>query len=194
MNLKKTNALLAALAVALIFSSCGSSKQATSSSSSSSSTKTEVVTGPCTGAEYSTDLEYFRARAVGVADTQEEANQKAQVAVKRALISTIEEIIEIVLADYDQPDNQSLQEAIIRFKSLSRDVINSQIKQAEIICNEQATTADGKFENYLVIEMEIERYSTVLAEGIWDNPKLREHFEYEKLNQIFNDKISNLTK
>lgn len=184
----KTKILILSLAV-MAFVSCGSSKAVVAPTPTDD---VEVVV-PCSGIEYMTSAEYFRANAMGVSNSLEIAGQKAMSAARSKLAAAIETTVKTVtdnyISSYEENDKE---EARGRFQSLSREVVNQKLNGVRVICQKTMKSPDGQYKSYVAIELSGSDIVNAMKSRISDDSKLRTDFEYKKFEETFNKEMAEL--
>lgn len=186
--MKKTFIYLSFVAVAFAAVSCGGSKDVVAP-------QEQVYIVPCSGLEYSTSAEYFRANAMGTSNSLEIANQKAMTAARSKLAAAIETTVKTVTDNYlSSYEVNASEEARGRFQSLTREVVNQKLNGVRVICQQTTKSEDGKFNSYIAIELAGSELMKGIQTSVADDEKLRTDYEYEKFKQIFEEEMQNLAK
>ncbi len=187
----KTQLLLFTLFLLFIFSSCGSSKKGAKPNYHS---KGDIeIDVPCTGPEYRTNKDFFRANASGISNNMDVANQKAQTSARAKLAANIESKIKAVSDTYASSYEQNTAETYRgKFQSLIRTVVNQTLQNSSIICEKTMKGTDGQFKSYVAVEVSKESLNNKIIEQINNDSKLRTDFEYERFKKIFKEEMSKL--
>ncbi len=184
----KASKLLGLLFLVAAMTSCGSSKEAVTGLEGD----VEVIV-PCSGPEFLTSAEYFRASAMGFSNSMEIASQKAMSSARAKLASAIEVAVKSVTDNYlsSYEENQK-EEARGRFQSLSREVVSQKLTGVRVICQKTMRAPDGQYKCYVAIELAGNEISSAMQDRISDDSKLRTDFEYKKFEEIFNKEMEAL--
>jgi len=174
---------LAALFLAPVMQSCKSSKKV------SNNDEVEVAVY-CSGPEFFSDNEYFRANNIGESSTQSMAKKKALSNARLDLAASIETQVKAVIDNYFQ--SYSSGDAIEdkeRYEGLSREVINQELSGIRTKCEKFTKTANGSYKCYVAIELAGEEILNGMKNRISDDDKLRTDFEYEKFKKVFKEEM-----
>ena len=113
----------------------------------------EVIV-PCSGPEYMTSAEYFRANAMGMSNSMEIASQKAMTAARAKLAAAIQTTVKTVTDNYASSYEVNQQEeARGRFQSLTREVVNQKLNGVRVICQKTMKSPEGQYKCYVAIEL-----------------------------------------
>lgn len=153
-------------------------------------TRVEVL---CSGPEFFSDNNYFRANSV--AESQNQANSK-RIALSNAraeLASHIETTVKSVIDNYFQDvavGNRS--EFVQRYEGLSREVVNQRLSGTRIICEELTRTSGGLYKTYIAIELSGEDIINAMNQRIAAEERLRLDYDYEKFKKTFNQEMEQM--
>ena len=116
--------------------------------------------GPCTGSEYATDAEFFRARTAleNQIKTKAEAAAKSQTKISGADIA--------------------------QFNSLIQGVIQQEVVKMKVIC-ENSEQAGGRYKTHIVVEVTKASVLTNIVNSAKSDEKLKANFEEGKFKQAF---------
>ena len=187
MVMKKISMIvMAALGVACL-TGCGSSKTAAQSQQD-----VEVVV-PCSGPEFMTNNEYFRASAVGLSTDMNIAKKKAMTEARTGLAEAIQTKVQAVTDNYSSSYQQGEnEEAKSRYQSLARQVVSQELAGIRTICEKTMKTPEGKYRVYVSVELAGNEIMEAMANRIKSDDKLRIDFEYEKFKKVFEEEMSKL--
>lgn len=164
----------------LTLNSCGSSK-------GMQETEIEV---PCSGPDFMTSTEYFRASANGLSTDLSTAKKKAMSNVRAELASAISSKVQQVVDDYTSSyqsgENDDTKK---RFQDLSRTVVNQELNGVRVICEKTMRTKDGKYRVYVAVELAGNAIAKAMGDRISNDEKLRIDFEYEKFKKVFDEEL-----
>ena len=186
-KLHYTLALLGAT-TALMLSSCKGSKD----TSSTPETRGEVrIVEYCSGSEFLTNGEYFRASATGTSPQREIAKKIARQNAEATLARAVEATVEIVA------ENQATQlgfgtneEATSKFNELSRTIVNKKLTGAITICQELTMTEGKKYIAYLAIELSGGELADAYVEGLKQEERIRAEYNYDQFKDTFEEVMS----
>ncbi|MDR0961636.1 MAG: LPP20 family lipoprotein [Mediterranea sp.] len=186
--MKSIHFYLAAMCVAALLTACGGSKSAVAPKGNI------TLTEPCTGPEFRTNKEYFRASAMGLSDEKSMADRIAQANAREKLATAINSKLSAVMDNYNsQYRTGENAESKGRFEALSRTVVSQQLEGLRIICEELQQRPDGKYEKYVAVELSGNEDFEAMGNRIKNDDKLRIDFEYEKFKKVFNEEMSKVS-
>lgn len=187
--MKKIFVLSSVFAAMLAITSCGSSKTVQAPAGDVS------VYVPCSGLEYKTNNEYFRANAMGLSSDMNIAKQKAMSAARTQLAQSIETTVKAVTDDYasSYQDGEN-EEGKRRFQELGLQATKQKLSGIRTICEETMRTPEGKYKVYVAIELSGNEIKEAMANRISNDDKLRIDFEYEKFKKVFDEEMKNYNK
>lgn len=170
--------VLAAFILAPAMQSCKSSKKTVKGE--------EEITMYCSGPEYFTNDEYFRASDVGESTNQSMAKKKAMSNARLGLAGAIETQVKGVIDNYFQ--SYATEEGMSdkeRYEGLAREVINQELKGIRTICEKFTRTDQGTYKAYVAIELAGDEILEGMKERISKDEKLMIDFQYEKFKEEF---------
>ncbi|NCC73565.1 MAG: hypothetical protein EOM06_09215 [Sphingobacteriia bacterium] len=173
--------LLAAFIAVPLLNSCKSSKK--SAAMPAGEEKIEVY---CSGPEYFSNGEYFRANDVGESTNQSMAKRKAMSNARLGMAAAIETTVKAVIDNYfnSYTSNKTIEDKE-RYEGLSREVINQKLNGIRTICEEYTKTAEGNYKCYVAIELAGDEIATGMANRISEDDKLKIDFQYENFKKTF---------
>lgn len=182
--------LISAVATAMIaMTSCGSSKTTQAPAGDVS------VYVPCSGPQFMTNNEYFRASAMGLSSDMNIAKQKAMSSARTQLAQAIETKVKAVTDDYTSSyQTGENEEAKSRFQQLALQATQQTLSGVRVLCEETMKSPEGKYKVYVALELAGNEIVEAAANKIKDDEKLRIDFEYEKFKQIFEEEMKNYNK
>ncbi len=187
MIMKKISMIaMAALGVACL-TGCGSTQAVTQTPQD-----VEVIV-PCSGPEFMTNNEYFRASAMGLSTDMNIAKKKAMTEARTGLAEAINIKVQAVTDNYSSSYQQGEnEEAKSRYQSLGRQVVSQELSGVRVICEKTMKTPDGKYKVYVAVELAGNEIMEAMANRIKSDDKLRIDFEYEKFKKVFEEEMSKL--
>jgi hypothetical protein len=181
--------LQAILIIAVItFSQCKSKKDVVKAPPGE--TRVEVL---CSGPDFFTDNEYFRANSVAESQNQANSKRMALSNARAELAGQIETTIKSVIDNYIQDvtvGNRS--EFNQRYEGLSREVINQRLNGTRVICEELMRTSEGLYKTYIAIELSGEDIVNAMNQRIAADDRLRLDYDYEKFKETFNEEMEQM--
>lgn len=140
----------------------------------------------CSGPEYFSDNEYFRANNSGESTSQSMAKKKAMSNARLDLAAAIETRVKAVIDNYfssytSGPDIDDKE----RYEGLSREVINQELNGIRTKCEQFTKLANGNYKCYVAIELAGDEILNGMKNRISDDEKLKIDFQYEKFKEEF---------
>lgn len=187
-NKFSTLAWLAA-GTALVLSGCKGNKE----TASTPETRGEVrIVEYCSGPDYLTNGEYFRASATGTSPQREIAKKIARQNAEATLARAVEATVEIVAENQaTQLGFGTTEEATSKFNELSRTIVNKKLTGAITICQELTMTEDKKYIAYLAVELSGAELANAYVEGLKQEERIRAEYNYDQFKETFEEVMSN---
>ena len=150
---------------------------------------------PCSGEDFWSNKDVFRANAVGESKDQMVSKKKALSNARADLASSITTTIKGTIDNYVNSREFNNQEDVEeRFEGLTREVINQELAGVKTICEKMFTTENGTYKTYIALEMTGEDLLGALNQSLSNDERLRIDYDYEKFKEEFNkemDKLNN---
>jgi len=147
----------------------------------------------CSGSEFFSDKNYFRANAIGESLDQMTSKKKALSNAKAELAASINTVIKGTTDNYiNSREFNNVEEVEERFEGLTREVINQKLSGVKTICEKQTKTADGKYKTYLAIELSGDELASEINERLSQDERLKIDYDYEKFKSTFNEEMSKM--
>ena len=187
-NILHTIAVIGAT-TALVLSGCKGGKD----TSSTPETRGEVrIVEYCSGPEFLTNGEYFRASATGTSPQREIAKKIARQNAEATLARAVEATVEIVAENQaTQLGFGTTEEATSKFNELSRTIVNKKLTGAITICQELTMTEDKKYIAYLAIELSGGELANAYVQGLNQEERIRAEYNYDQFKETFEEVMSN---
>lgn len=148
---------------------------------------------PCSGKEFRTDKNHFRADNSATSQDMSLSREKALTLAKQRLASIIETQIKSVTDRYvnerEVGENSEFEQ---KFENMTREVIDLKMKDIRIICEKPGALGNGKYQTFVAIEIDKEAFLNGINEGISNNEKLQLDYDKMKYEQIFNEEMEKL--
>jgi hypothetical protein len=184
-NLTYSSSILAALAITVMVS-CKGSKEATPKG------ETEVVI-PCSGADYFTTKQAFRANSSGESQDQNTAKKKALTNARNELAQAIQTTVKTVTDNYVNSREMNNKEDIEeRFESLNREVVDQTLSGIRTICEKNMLTQQGTYKSYVAIELSADELVTKYNERLSKDERLKIDYDYEKFKETFDKEMDKM--
>lgn len=193
-EIMKMKFLFLGLAAAFM-ASCGSSRQTAQSTGIVGAAGDVEIIIPCSGLEFTSSPEFFRANSMGVSTNLEIAGQKAMTSARAKLAASIETTIKTVTDKYISSYEEGISTADRgRYQSITREVVNQRLNGIRTICQKTMQGTDGQYKCYVAIELAGDELVKAVSNTISDDSKLRTDFEYQKFLQTYEEEMSNFGK
>src|SRR3989339_52343 len=182
--MKKVALFVLALAAVATISSCGGTKEATKGR--------QKITIPCAD-KGSSDDTFFRASSVGKSQDMATSREKALLLTKQRLASLISSKIKSVTERYsNEKEAAGAGELFQTFQNMTRDVVNQQLADIKIICEETYEAEGGGYETFMALEVSKDVIYNGIDKGISKNKKLEVMYDREKFREKFDEEMSKL--
>lgn len=185
-----TKIAVIALTIAMtgvVFQGCKSKKEAPTPSD-----EVEVVMY-CSGPEFQTNNEYFRASQVGESLDQAVSKKKALSNAKADLAGFIETVLKATFDNYvNSRELNNVEEVEERYEGLSREVVNQKLSGIRTICEKQTKTTEGKYKTYIAIELAGDEIMSAMNQRLPSDAKLKIDYDYEKFKETFNQEMEKM--
>ncbi len=192
--LLRSSLVVMALALALGSTSCKSKKKSEQVITPSTEGEIEVKLY-CSGSEYFSTKEAFRANAVGESMDQNTSKRKALNEARTQLASSIQTTIKATTDNYvNSREFNNKEEVLERFESLSREVVNQELNGTRTICERLTKTPQGTFKTYVAIELAAEDMFKKVSDRLSKDERLRIDYDYEKFKETFDKEMEKLEK
>lgn len=146
----------------------------------------ELVTVYCSGPEYFTNREFFRANAIGESMDQMTAKRKAMSAAREELANNMETMMSVVVDDHVQSTEYNNKEEITEvFNSLARTSTRQTLRGVRTICEKQTRTAEGRYKTYIAVELSADDLLTDYNERLSSDERIRAEYNYDRFKETF---------
>lgn len=150
----------------------------------------------CSGPEYFSNDEYFRASGLGESMDQATAKKKALSNARADLASAISTTIKGTIDNYvNSREMNNTEQVEERFEGLTREVINQELRGTKVICQKAVKVTDtGNYKYYVAIELSGQELLGAMNERISADDRLKIDYDYEKFKETFNKEMEALKK
>ncbi|HQX30542.1 MAG: LPP20 family lipoprotein [Flavobacteriales bacterium] len=198
MKTLSTNRTITAVMTALLLSgglaACKSKKKAAEAAAPpGGETEVKVM---CSGPEYFTNNEVFRANAIGESMDQATAKKKALANARAQMASDINTQIKGVIDNYvNSREFNNKEEVSERFEGLTREVVDQRLSGVRTICEKQVTVnATGNYKTYIAIELSAQDLLAAYNERLSNDERTRIDYDYEKFKETFDAEMDKIGK
>lgn len=159
----------------------------------------QVISIPCSGPDYFTTNEAFRANAMGESMDQMTAKKKALSNAQAQLASDMESVMKLVGDNYvKSAELNNKEEVMERFEQNARTVVNQNIRGVRQICEvaTKSKNASGQsvYKYYVAIELSAENLTKSYYESLTKDEAIRIDYNYEKFKDTFDKEMENYKK
>ncbi len=178
--------VLAAIIIVPTMQSCKSKKEAQVSDDE------VLIQTYCSGPEYFTDNEYFRANSIGESTDQVMSKKKALSNAKAELAGSIETTVKAVIDNYfSSHEANNVEDIREKYEGLSREVIKQELSGIKTICEKQTKTKQGTYKTYIAIELAGDEITNAMKDRLSKDTKLEIDFQYEKFKDELEKEMEN---
>ncbi len=147
----------------------------------------------CTGDQYMSTKEAFRATATGESMDRETAKKKARSNANAEMAKTINTTMKIVGDNYvNSTEFNNKEEVTETFQEMARTVVDQELRGAIEICEKLTQREDGTFVSYVAIELSGQKIADAYNQGLSQNEKIKADYNYEKFKDTFNKEMEKL--
>ncbi|HEU5290422.1 MAG TPA: hypothetical protein VFU05_07270 [Cyclobacteriaceae bacterium] len=151
---------------------------------------------PCSGPDYFTNKNFFRANSLGESADLVVSKKKAMDNARAELAASIESTVKTVTDNYvnsrEFNNKEDLEE---RFEQLNRTIVNQTLSGIKMICEKQVQTDGGKgaFKTYVAIELSASDIVAKYTENLSKDQRLKIDYDYEKFKETFDKEMEKMS-
>lgn len=180
--------LIVVVAAAAVIGGCGGKKPSLPSGET-------AVTIPCSGPEFFTTKEAFRANSLGESMDLVTSKKKALTNARNELAQAINTTVKTVTDNYVNSRSMNNKEELEqRFESLNREVVDQTLSGIVTKCEKQSKTPEGNFRTYIAIELSAADLISKYNERLSKDERLKIDYDYEKFKETFNAEMDKMNK
>jgi hypothetical protein len=140
----------------------------------------------CTGSEFMSNKDAFRATATGESMDRETAKKKARSNAQSEMAKTINSTMKIVGDNYvNSTEFNNKEEVTETFQEMARTVVDQELRGAIEICEKLTQREDGTFVSYVALELSGSKIADAYNQGLSQNEKIKADYNYEKFKETF---------
>lgn len=151
------------------------------------------VSIPCSGPDYFTNKNYFRANSLGESSDLVVSKKKAMDNARAELAASIESTVKTVTDNYvnsrEFNNKEDLEE---RFEQLNRTIVNQTLSGVKMICEKQVQTSQGGYRTYVAIELSASDIVQKYNENLSKDERLKIDYDYEKFKETFDKEMEKM--
>ena len=145
----------------------------------------------CSGNEYKSDKNRFRASATGQSMSRETAKKIARSNAEAKLARSINATIEIVTDNYVNSSKfNNVEEVTETFNDLARTVVDQQLSGAITACERLTQKTDGTYVSYMAIELSGSELVSKYNERLSQDERIKAEYNYEKFKETFDAEMA----
>ena len=181
MNVRLTLSLLTLSSVLIATTGCNNNKSITPEQAG----EVEILEY-CSGDDYKSDKDHFRASATGESMSRETAKKMARSNAESRLARSISATLEVVTDNYvnSSPFNNK-EEVTETFNDLARTVVNQQLSGAITACERLTQKTDGNYVSYMAIELSGDELVSRYNERLSQDERIMADYNYERFKETF---------
>jgi hypothetical protein len=179
----------------LALGGCKSKKETTTVQAPEANAGEKLIEVYCSGPEYQSDDNYFRASSVGESADQATSKKKALSNAKADLAGFIETTLKATFDNYvKSSEMNNVEEILEKYEGLSREVVNQKLNGIKVICEKMTVTKNNTYKSYVAIELSGEDIASAMNQRLSTDDKLFIDYNYEKYKETFDKEMDNLKK
>jgi hypothetical protein len=152
-----------------------------------------LITEYCSGDDYRSTKDAFRATATGESMDRETAKKKARSNAQSELAKTISSTMKIVGDNYvNSTEFNNKEEVTETFQEMARTVVDQELRGAVEICEKLTQRENGTFVSYVAIELSGSKIADAYNSGLSQNEKLKADYNYEKFKDTFEKEMEKM--
>ena len=149
----------------------------------------------CSGDEYDSTKDAFRATATGESMDRETAKKKATSNARSELAKSIKSTMKVVGDNYVNSSEVNNKEQLTEtFQEMSRTIVEQNLEGAVTICKEVTQKPDGNYVCYVAIELSGEKITNSYNERLSKDEKLKADYNYEKFKETFEKEMTKMAE
>lgn len=155
--------------------------------------ETEVII-PCSGSQYFSSTEAFRANSIGESLDQVISKKKALTNARAQLAESISTTVKTVTDNYvNSRESNNREAASERFESLNREIVNQQLSGIKVICERQTQTQEGRYKTYVALELSANDLINSYNSRLTQDEQLKVDYDYEKFKKVFEEQMKQMS-
>lgn len=172
------------------------SSQTTASQTKASLPEDEVeIEVPCSGPDYFTNSEFFRANSMGESMSMSVSKMKAMSNVRAELAAAVQTTVKTVTDNYVNSQGSSSHEELHqKFESLNREVVSQKLSGIRVICERYFKTAEGNYKTYVAVELSAQQLVDAYQQRLSSSQESASDFDYEKFKSTFAEEMGKMER
>lgn len=151
------------------------------------------VNVPCSGSDYFTSKQYFRANSIGESQDQVTSKKKALANARAELAASIQTTVKAVTDNYTNSREMNNKEQVEeRFEQLNREIVDQKLTGIKTICEKLMKTGQATYKTYIAIELSADDLVATYNERLSKDDRLKIDYDYEKFKETFDKEMDKL--
>jgi len=151
------------------------------------------VSVPCSGSDYFTSKQYFRANSIGESQDQVTSKKKALANARAELAASIQTTVKAVTDNYTNSREMNNKEQVEeRFEQLNREIVDQKLTGIKTICEKLMKTGSATYKTYIAIELSADDLVATYNERLSKDDRLKIDYDYEKFKETFDKEMEKL--
>ena len=178
--------------VALMATSCKKNKKVVETPKP---TGEVLINEYCTGEQYQSNKDAFRATATGESMDRETAKKKARSNAMSEMGKTISATMKIVGDNYvNSTEVNNKEEVTETFNEMARTVVDQELRGCIEICEKLTQRPDGTYVSYVALELSGNTIADAYQSGLSKNDKIKADYNYEKFKETFEKEMTKMAE
>lgn len=149
----------------------------------------------CTGDNYMSDNETFRASATGESMSRETAKKISRSNAEDEIARTISSTLKAVTDNYVNSSKYNNKEEVTEtFNNLARTVVDQQLRGAITICDKLTQKENGNYVSYIAVELSGADIAAAYGDQLSQDEKIKADYNYEKFKETFEEEMRKLSE
>ncbi|MBM3435374.1 MAG: hypothetical protein FJY07_04045 [Bacteroidetes bacterium] len=149
----------------------------------------------CSGPEFQSDKEYFRANQLGESMDQATAKKKAMSNTRADLAAAIQTTVKAVIDNYlNSRELNKVEDLEQKYEALSREVIDQKLTGVKTICEKTTKTSEGNYKTYIALELAGDELMNAMNARLSQDDKLKIDYDYEQFKKTFDAEMDKMAK
>lgn len=183
--------MLAVLVMVFVISGCKSKEKAASVKDQGET----LIETYCSGPEFQSDNEYFRANQLGESMDQATAKKKAMSNTRADLAAAIQTTVKAVIDNYlNSRELNKVEDLEQKYEALSREVIDQKLTGVKTICEKTTKTSEGNYKTYIALELAGDELMNAMNARLSQDDKLKIDYDYEQFKKTFDAEMDKMAK
>jgi len=154
-----------------------------------------VINEYCSGDQFKSTKEAFRATATGESMDRETAKKKARSNAMSEMAKTISATMKIVGDNYvNSTEVNNKEEVTESFNEMARTVVDQELRGCTELCEKLTQRPDGTYVSYVALELGGSSIADAYQAGLSKNDKLKADYNYEKFKETFDKEMEKLSQ